>query len=100
MSQQSNRVTFRLTCPERRAWVVLKCDDRKPLVVEMLRDPAKMWSACADLMPGDYRCRYYCGDDRVVHYHGPASIAGSIDSGMDALVSVIAKEEIQISQFA
>jgi len=88
MSPQSKVVTFNLTCPESRAWLVLDSDDRKPLVFEMRQQRPAVWSACADLTQGEYRCRYYCGDDRNITYYGPAKTEGSIDCGMDALMSV------------
>ena len=88
MSQQSTIVTFRMTCPEPRAWLVLISDTQKPRVVEMRQQNPSVWTACAELIPGEYRCRYYCGDDRNVIYCGPANIEGSIEHGMDALVSV------------
>ena len=49
MSPQSKVVTFNLTCPEWRAWLVLDSDDRKPLVFEMRQQRPTVWSACADL---------------------------------------------------
>jgi hypothetical protein len=88
MIQPSQILTFHLTCAEPRAWVVLKSDDQEPRVLEMERRNATAWSASADLIPGDYRCRYYCGDDRNVNYYGPARIAGGIECGMDTQISV------------
>ena len=93
MSQQSQLLTFSLTCPGPRAWLVLNSDDRKSRVVEMQQRYPGLWSAIADLIPGEYRCRYYCGDDRQVTYYGPAHMAGAVDCGMDALVSVGIPEE-------
>jgi hypothetical protein len=98
MSEPSTTVTFHLTCPEPRAWLVLKGENREPRVLEMQhRDPSGL-AARADLMPGEYRCRYYCGDDRSVIYHGPAHVEGSIESGMDALVSVGTKADTSAPQ--
>ena len=88
MSQQTKSVAFSLTCPDPRAWLVLTSADRKPRVVEMRHRDPSTWSACTHLSPGEYLCRYYSGDDRNVFYHSPAHIDGSIDCGMDALVSV------------
>ena len=88
MSQHSQIVTFKLTCPEPRAWLVLTSDNQQPRVVKMQQRHLGMKDACPDLIPDDYRCRYYSGDDRNVIYHGPAPTEGSIDGGMDALMSV------------
>jgi hypothetical protein len=54
----------------------------------MKRRRPRVWTASAELMPGEYRCRYYSGDDKNVSYHGPAHIDGGVDCGMDTLVSV------------
>ena len=99
MSEQSTIVTFRLTCPEPRAWLVLTSGTRKTRVVEMRQQTPSIWSASADLAPGEYHCRYYCGDDRNVVYYGPANIEGSIEQGMDALVSVGIPEVRSVLQF-
>jgi hypothetical protein len=88
MNKMSKSVAFSMTCPEPRAWLVVTSGDRQPHVVEMRQQDPSIWSACADLMPGEYHCRYYSGDDRNVMYYGPAHREGSIDCGMDALVSV------------
>jgi hypothetical protein len=88
MSQQSKTVTFDVTCPEPRVWLVLTSDNREPRVVEMRQRNPNNWFASEDLIPGEYRCRYYGGDDGRVVYHGAAKTEDSIDCGMDALVSV------------
>ena len=88
MSQHSQIVTFRLTCPEPRAWLVLTSDNQEPRVVEMQQRELSIKAVYLDLIPDDYRCRYYCGDDQNVIYHGPAPTEGSIDCGLDALMSV------------
>lgn len=88
MQQQSKAVTFDSTCPQSRAWLVLTSDNGEPHVVEMRQRHLKIWSASADLVPGTYRCRVYSGDDQSVSYYGPANVEGSIDCGMDALLSV------------
>jgi hypothetical protein len=88
MTHQLQNVTFELTSPEPRAWLVLTSDNQEPRVVEMQQRDLSMKFACPDLIPDDYRCRDYCGDDRNVTYHGPATTEGSIDGGMDALMSV------------
>ena len=88
MSQQSQIVTFKLTCPEPRAWLVLTSDDQEPRVVEMQQRDLNMKFACPGLIADDYHCRYYSGDDRNITYHGPATTEGSIECGMDALMSV------------
>jgi CheY-like chemotaxis protein len=54
----------------------------------MWRTNSDVWAATARLIPGEHRCRFYSGDDRSVFYHGPASIDGSTEDGMDAVVSV------------
>ena len=51
------------------------------------------WSATADLTPGEYRCRYYGGDDRMVTYCGAATTEGSIMHGLDALLLVKRPDE-------
>jgi hypothetical protein len=92
MSQQSKLVTFDLTCPEPRAWLVLKGNNREARVIEMRQRHPNSWSASVDLLPGAYRCRYYCGDEQRVFYFGPAGIAHGIDCGLDTLISVEAPE--------
>jgi hypothetical protein len=88
MNQLSHIVTFDVTCPEPRAWLVLIAGNREAQVLEMRQRCPSEWFASADLSPGEYRCRYYGGDDRHVHYYGPANLEGSINCGMDALVLV------------
>ena len=88
MSRQSQSVSFELTCPEARVWLVLKSDHGNCSVVPMCQRCPSEWSATPALMPGEYLCRYYGGDDQRVIYYGAANIQGSIDRGMDALVSV------------
>ena len=87
VGSNSEFVTFRLASSEPRAWVVIK-GDAEPLVVEMSQERPSHWSATALLTSGEYRCRFYCGDDRSVVYHGPASTDGTAEAGMDALVTV------------
>jgi hypothetical protein len=99
MSQPSQVLTFYLTCPESRAWLVLESDDQQPHVLEMERRNPSVWSASVDLVPGEYWCRYYCGDDRNVNYYGPAYIDGGVDCGMDTLVSVKIPEEESSPQY-
>ena len=88
MSHQSQQVTFHAACPEPRAWLVLTSANRESHVLEMSQHDGTDWSVSADLAPGDYRCRYYGGDDRHVTYYGAASTAGSIECGMDSLVLI------------
>ena len=88
MSQQSRLVTFSMICPEPRAWLVVTSDHGNPRVVEMRRLFPSNWSASVQLPPGEYRCRYYGGDDRNILYFGAAAIEGSINCGMDALLLV------------
>ena len=99
MSQPSQILTFNLTCPESRAWLVIESDDQEPHVLEMEQRNPNAWSASVDLMPGEYWCRYYSGNDRSVNYHGPAQIDGGIDCGMDTLVSVKISEVESFPQF-
>ena len=100
MSHASTSVTFHLTCPEPRAWLVVKSDNPRVCVVqEMQRRQPGIWSTCMELTPGDYRCRHYCGDERRVIYHGPAHTDGGIVSGMDTLVSVRSPQEEQTARF-
>ena len=100
MSQQSQIVTFHMTCPEPQAWLVLASDNDKPRVLEMHQLYPCNWLAIAHLVPGRYRCRYYAGDDRTVVYYGAASIEGSSDSGMDALVIVKRPEQDTVPRFS
>jgi hypothetical protein len=93
MAQKSQSVTFDLASPEPRAWVVVKTDNHEPLVVEMRGGRPNHWSANIPLTPGEYRCRFYCGDERNVVYSGPASISGSAQSGMDAVIVVGDQQE-------
>ena len=76
MDHQSQLVTFSLTSSAARAWLVLTNDHRQSRVVEMQEERPTFWSTCTDLIPGEYRCRYYSGDERSVHYHGPATMDG------------------------
>ena len=55
MSQQSQIVTFELTCPQPRAWLVLTSDNQEPRVVEMRQRALSMKVACPDLIPDDDR---------------------------------------------
>jgi len=88
MSPPSQTLTFYLTSSESRAFLVLKSDNQKPRVLCMERRNPSVWSASAVLIPGEYRCRYYCGDDQNVSYYGPAHVDGGIECGMDTLVSI------------
>ena len=88
VADRSQIVTFYLTSSQPRAWVVINSVKQESRVVEMWRGYANHWSASAWLIPGDYLCRYYCGDDHQVIYHGPARTTGSIDEGLDGIVSV------------
>jgi CheY-like chemotaxis protein len=54
----------------------------------MWTDRPNHWSASVELISGEYLCRFYCGDERRVVYCGPASITGSTESGLDAVVVV------------
>jgi CheY-like chemotaxis protein len=88
MSEQSQIVTFFLTSSQPRAWLVIKQAQQESQVVEMWKGYANRWSASAWLTPGDYHCRYYCGDDQHAVYHGPAQLNGGLGDGVDGLVSV------------
>ena len=88
MNQRSQLVTFHMTCPEPRAWLVMYSANRKAQVIEMWNGYTNHWSASTWLVPGKYRCRYYCGDDNYVVYSGPARLSGGLDDGLDGLVSV------------
>jgi hypothetical protein len=92
-------VTFHLTSAQPRAWLVLKSDNQDARVVEMQSREPSDWFARMDLIPGEYRCRFYSGDNQSIHYFGPASIEGSTDCGMDSLVSVTAPEAQGDPQF-
>jgi hypothetical protein len=90
MSDKSTSVAFSLTSSQPRAWLVLKGEHQKPRVVEMQQGHPGIWSASEDLIPDEYRCRFYCGDDLHVFYHGPAATPGGVVSGLDMLISVAA----------
>jgi hypothetical protein len=62
MSQESQIVTFRVRCPEPRAWVVATCDNPETHVVEMHQGCPSVWSAGVELMAGERHCRYYAVD--------------------------------------
>jgi hypothetical protein len=93
MSHQSKIVTFQFTCPEARGWLVVKGDKQKPRVVEMRQRTPGVWSEQVELIPDEYQCRYYSGDERNVIYFGPAHIEGGVDRGMDTMVSVKVSDE-------
>ena len=99
MSERLKNVAFSLTCPQERAWLVVTGGRIGPRVIEMRQECPGILSACADLVPGQYHCRYYSGDERNVMYYGPAHTEGSIDCGMDALVSVNVPEKSEVPQF-
>jgi CheY-like chemotaxis protein len=88
MNEQPEIVTFDLISYESRAWAVIKAEDAQAIVAEMSEGNSNHWSATVFLKPGEYHCRFYCGDDRRVYYFGPANINGSTEDGMDALVSI------------
>jgi hypothetical protein len=88
MSERSQITTFHLTSSQPRAWLVISRDDAKTQVIEMWKGYSNRWSASAWLMCGEYRCRYYCGDEKHVVYHGPAHINSGTDEGMDGLESI------------
>ncbi len=81
-------VNFSLTSIERRAWLVIKGDREEARVVEMWNGYPNHWTATAWLRPGDYRCRFYCGDENHAVYEGPAQPNGNASDEMDGLVSV------------
>ena len=88
MSQQSQIIAFSFSSPSPRAWLVVKGGETESLVFEMQRRHPNVFSANVGLNPGQYSCRYYCGDQRNVSYHGPANIDTSTDDGMDSEISV------------
>jgi hypothetical protein len=81
-------VTFRLACPDERAWVVFGKRGEAGRVLEMTRPAAGVWSARADVSPGDYSCRCYGGTARAVTYFGPPQVDGGTDGGMETLLTV------------
>ena len=97
MAHQSQPITFSLISNDPRAWVVVTSDHTKPCVVEMREERPSFWSTSTDLIPGEYRCRYYSGNERSVHYCGPATIKGAIESGMDALISIKIPEGVNFA---
>ena len=98
MSQDSQIVTFHVRCPEPRAWVVATRDGLETHVVEMRHGCPSNWSASVELMQGEHLCRYYAGDDRNVTYFRAASVEGSLDCGLDALISVKGPESAVLPQ--
>jgi len=88
MSERPQLLTFFLTSSRPRAWLVVGAGQEQSQVVEMSRTDSDQWSASLWLVPGEYRCRYYCGDGHQIVYHGPASLNGLAAEGMDGLVSV------------
>jgi hypothetical protein len=100
MAQQTQLVIFHLRCPEQRAWLVLASDSRKSRVLEMHQLYPCNWLATAYLIPGQYDCRYYGGDDRTVIYYGAAKIEARTDCGIDALVSVNSPQEKRMPRFS
>ena len=96
MSQEVTNVIFRMTSPKPRAWLVLKGEHQESRVIEMQRDVSSVWSASEDLLPDEYLCRYYSGDDKNVSYLGPAEVEGGIERGMDTLLSVRLKDRVQM----
>ncbi len=88
MSQRLQLLTFFLTSSQPRAWLVVRDVQEQPQVLEMSRTYSNHWSVSLWLKPGDYRCRYYCGDDQQIVYHGPAQLDGRFGQAMDGLVSV------------
>jgi hypothetical protein len=100
MSQEVTNVIFRMTSPKPRAWLVLKGEHQESRVIEMQQKLPSLWSASEDLIPDEYLCRYYCGDDNNVSYYGPAQVNGGIDSGMDTLLSVRHMKEREDMTFA
>jgi len=99
MNQSLELVAFVFASPAIRAWVVLKGEQRQTYVIEMSKDNSNRWSASKELAPGEYLCRFYRGTERstVVH-HGPATINGITDYGLDRTFSIqIAQQEIAAS---
>ncbi len=86
--EQSALTTFFLNCPEPRAWLVVSSETHDSRVVEMCKGYPNHWSASLWLLPGEYRCRYYCGDDTHVDYLGPATLGRGQTDGLDAIVSI------------
>jgi CheY-like chemotaxis protein len=94
MSQQSQIIAFSFSSPSPRAWLVVKGGESESLVLEMQRQHPNVFSANVGLNPGQYSCRYYCGDQRNVSYHGPASIDGGTNDRMDSVISVQTPAEV------
>jgi len=90
MSDKRKTAAFNLKSTQPRAWLVLKGGTQQPRVVEMNQARPGIWSASEHLIPDEYLCRFYCGDDLHVFYHGPADTAGGIFSGLDMHISVVA----------
>jgi CheY-like chemotaxis protein len=88
MMEQSRLTTFFLACSEPRAWLVINSGTQDSRVLEMCKGYPGHWSASAWLLPGDYRCRYYSGDDTHVDYQGPATLGRGQADGLDGVVSI------------
>ncbi len=100
MAPKRQLVIFHLKCPELRAWLVLASDNQTSRVLEMHQLYACNWLASAYLVPGQYDCRYYGGDDRTVIYYGTANIEANADSGLDAFLSVESPQEERVPRFS
>jgi CheY-like chemotaxis protein len=81
-------LNFSLTSSEARAWLVINGNREEPRVGEMWNGYACHWTTTAWLRPGGYRCRYHCGDDAHIVYHGPARLDGETGNEMDERVAI------------
>jgi CheY-like chemotaxis protein len=89
MDRRPQIVTFNFNCAEQRVWVTINSKTLPPQTIEMRQTFPNCWTTSVWLVPGQYFCRYYSGDDRNVAYHGPAKLIGvEPDALMDGLVSI------------
>jgi hypothetical protein len=94
---QSKLITFHLVSPEPRAILVMRNEAGDPSVIVMKQRRPRFWTARVELSEGTYHCRYYCGDEKSVTYHGPAHANGSSEDGLDAVVSIKVSVETPVS---
>jgi CheY-like chemotaxis protein len=89
MARRPQIVTFNFNCSQSQVWVSIVSETLPPQTIEMRQTFPNCWTASAWLVPGQYFCRYYSGDDRNVVYQGPAKLIGvEPDSLTDGLVSI------------
>jgi CheY-like chemotaxis protein len=63
--------------------VVITGEPDMKQVLEMWQRFPNQWSASTWLIPGQYNCRFYTGNQRNIVHYGPATINGVTDYGLD-----------------